>query len=110
MRRRLRKKKRLGEFKELGFEVRVDMLLGLTREDLDAFLDRWADVVEARHLAFSGGGGGSDGKFDGFVTRKGLGTATEEDRAALDAFLADEANVVHHQVLELRDALLEARG
>ena len=104
MKHRLRKKKRVGEFKELGFEVRTDLRPGLAREDFDRFLARWIDAVEARHLAFGGGGGGSDGKFEGFVARMGRGSATEEDRWALAAFLAGEATVVHHEVLELRDA------
>lgn len=43
-------------------------------------------AVEARKLGF-GGGGGRDGKFEGFVTRMGRGSATEDDRTALDAFL-----------------------
>jgi hypothetical protein len=103
VKRRLRKKKRLGEFKELGFEVRGDLRPGLVSADLDAFVDRLIDVIEARQLAF-GGGAGRDDKLDGFVTRMGRGSATEDDRAALAAFLEGDAAIVRHEVGELRDA------
>jgi uncharacterized protein len=75
VKRRLRKKKRIGEFKELGFEVFAYLRDGLSPHEFDAFLDRWIDAVEGRRLAF-GGGGGRDGKFEGFVTRIGRGSAT----------------------------------
>jgi uncharacterized protein YggL (DUF469 family) len=91
VKKRLRKKKHLGEFKELGFEER------------EAFVDRLIDIVEARSLAF-GGGAGRDDKLDGFVTRAGRGSATEEDRAALAAFLDRAAEIARHEVGALRDA------
>jgi uncharacterized protein YggL (DUF469 family) len=91
VKKRLRKKKLLGEFKELGFEA------------LEAFVDRLIDIVGARSLAF-GGGAGRDHKLDGFVTRAGRGRATEEDRAALAAFLAGDQESARHEVGALRDA------
>lgn len=103
MNKRLRKKKRVGEFKELGFELLGDLRPGLAGADLDAFVDRLIDVVEARKLGF-GGGAGRDDKLDGFVTRMGRGSATEEDRAALAAFLAGDDAIIRHEVGALRDA------
>jgi uncharacterized protein YggL (DUF469 family) len=103
MKKRLRKKKHLGEFKELGFEVRGDLRPGLSGNDIEAFVDRLIDVVEARSLAF-GGGAGRDDKLDGFVSRAGRGSATEEDRAALAAFLDGAAEIARHEVGALRDA------
>lgn len=47
---------------------------------------------------------GRDDKLDGFVTRMGRGSATEDDRAALAAFLAGDDAVVRHEVGALRDA------
>ena len=49
-------------------------------------------------------GGGRDGKFEGFVTRLGRGSATEEDRAALATFLKGDDAVVRHEVGALTDA------
>jgi hypothetical protein len=57
MKRRLRKKKRLGEFRELGFEIRADLRDGIEDADFEAFMDRWIGVVDARQLAFGGGAG-----------------------------------------------------
>jgi uncharacterized protein len=67
MRRRLRKKRRLGEFIELGFLVRAELVPALDDPAFDAFLDRWIDAVEARGLVF--GGGGRRDAFEGFVAR-----------------------------------------
>jgi uncharacterized protein YggL (DUF469 family) len=55
VRKLLRKKKHLGEFTELGFEVRGDFRPGLSGNDIEAFVDRLIGVVEARSLAFGGG-------------------------------------------------------
>lgn len=49
-------------------------------------------------------GGGIGDTLDGFVTRDRRASATEDDRAALAAFLGEDADVVRHQVGELRDA------
>lgn len=103
MKKRLRKKKHLGEFKELGFEVRGDLRPGLSNHDIDAFVDRLIEVVEGRSLAF-GGGAGRDGKLDGFVTCAERGSATEQDHAALVAFLDGAPEVARHEVCALRDA------
>ena len=103
MNKRLRKKRRVGEFKELGFELLGELRPGTSDDDVEAFVDRLIVAVEARKLGF-GGGGGRDGKFEGFVTRMGRGSATEEDRTALDAFLAGDVDVVRHEVGALKDA------
>lgn len=103
MNKRLRKKKRVGEFKELGFELRGNLRPAISDDEIEAFVDRLIDVVEARELAF-GGGAGRDDKLDGFVTHMGRGSATEDDRAALAAFLKGDAAVVRHEVGGLRDA------
>jgi uncharacterized protein len=103
MRKRLRKKKRVGEFKELCFELHAELQGGLANAELGAFVDRLIDVVEARQLSF-GGGAGRDHKLAGVVTRNGRGSTTEDDRTALAAFLAGDASVVRHEVGSLQDA------
>lgn len=105
MRRRLRKKKCLGEFKELGFSVVADLKPGLSTADLNAFLDRWIDAIEAHGLAFGGGCGRGDA-LEGFVTRMARGSPSENDRQALIRFLDDDPAVVGRDVAELRDANL----
>lgn len=103
MRRRLRKKKHVGEFQELGLEVCANLRPELSEADIEAFVDRWIDAVEARKLAF-GGGGGRNGKLEGFVARAGRGSATEDDRRALAAFLEGDDTIVGHEIGPLRDA------
>lgn len=98
MRKRLRKKKRLAEFKECGFDVCAVLRV----EDAEAFVGRWIAAVEANGLAFGGRVGG-DG-LDGFVTRFTRGGATAEHRMGIVAFLDGDATVVHHEVGGLRDA------
>ena len=61
------------------------------------------DAIEARTLAF-GDGAGCDDKLDGFITRAGRDSATEEDRAALAAFLDGGKEIAPHEVGALRDA------
>lgn len=107
MKRRLRKKKRVGEFQELGFEVIADLRVGLSPSEFDAFLERWICAVEGRQLTF-GGGGANDGKFEGFVARAGRGNASDQDRAMLAAFLESDPAVIRHEVRELRDAWHDA--
>jgi uncharacterized protein YggL (DUF469 family) len=103
VRRRLRKKKHLEEFQELGFDVHVELSGDLGDAEFHAFIRRLIDAVEARHLAFGGGGGGGKA-FDGFVTRAGRGSATDDDRRALGELLDGDAAVVRHEVGALVDA------
>lgn len=102
MRRRLRKKKRLAEFIELGFLVRAKLVPALDDPCFDAFLDRWIDAIEARGLVF--GGGGRRDAFEGFVTRPGRASATDADRAAVMAFCEKDSAVVSQDVGPLVDA------
>ncbi|HTU62679.1 MAG TPA: 50S ribosome-binding protein YggL, partial [Polyangiales bacterium] len=57
MRKRLRKKKRVGEFQELCFELRAELRSDLDNAELEGFVDRLIDTVEARKLSFGGGAG-----------------------------------------------------
>jgi uncharacterized protein YggL (DUF469 family) len=55
MRKRLRKKKHVGEFREYGVEFAATVKPGV---DFDAFCDDFIDeCIESRGLAFGGGGG-----------------------------------------------------
>lgn len=103
MNRRLRKKKYLGEFKELGFDVTAQMPAQTSEHDLVEFMGRLIDVVEEKNMSF-GGGAGSDRKVEGFIVRSTRGSLTEEDRSAVKAFLASDKSITGHEVGELRDA------
>jgi uncharacterized protein YggL (DUF469 family) len=103
VKRRLRKKKHVAEFREFGFEVTAELRGGLSQAAFDALLDRWIDAIEARGLSF-GGGGHKGGPLGGFVARSGRGSATDDDRASLSAFLEADPAIVKHEVGNLRDA------
>jgi uncharacterized protein YggL (DUF469 family) len=48
MRKRLRRKKHLGEFRQFGFSVACRFRKGLSREEFDRFVDDFiADAIEA---------------------------------------------------------------
>jgi uncharacterized protein len=102
MNKRLRKKHHIGEFKQLGFEVRADLRPDLSDEELDAFFVRWLDVLEKHDLLFSGSAG--RGKFEGLVMRAGRDNATEEDRQAIGASLTGDAIFVRNEIDALSDA------
>lgn len=103
MKRRLRKKKRLGEFKELGFEVKIALRAALDAPTHNALTERFIAAIEARNLAF-GGGFGSDNQWNGFVSCYARGSATELDREAIRRWIAEQPEIVGHEVGPLRDA------
>ena len=57
MRRRLRKKKHVGEFRQMGFSVECRLRPGLSPQEFDQFTDEFIQhAVEAHGLLFGGGG------------------------------------------------------
>jgi uncharacterized protein len=91
MRRRVRKKLRRGEFKELGFELRFSLPPELDEDQLLAFWDRFiGDAVEANDLSCGGGSGHS---WDVIVFRNGRESASEKDQQLLQEWLEREAFV-----------------
>lgn len=99
MRKRLRKKKRVGEFQEFGVEVEMRLRAGV---DLDVFLDDFLrDAVEANGLAFGGGGGGSC--LGGFV-ELGCRDAYQSKIDKVTAWLAAERRLETFKVGDPVDA------
>lgn len=90
MRQRLRKKKRVGEFRELGFAVAFRLQPTLDEAGVDAFFDDFIDVVEKHNLGFGGGG---KIEWQGYVTRMGRGSTSDVDRQALNAFFEQDPRV-----------------
>lgn len=100
MKRRLRKKRHHGEFQELGFAVRIEVHVDDTAE-LDALLDRWIlQAVEGNGLAC--GGGGAAPRWE-FVVSKMRGSATEDDRTRVAAWLRTADKVAGFTVGPLMD-------
>jgi uncharacterized protein YggL (DUF469 family) len=68
MKKRIRKKLKLDEFKETGFEITWKPQDHLSEADLDKFLQEFLESVESRGLVF-GGGCSTEDSWEGIVIR-----------------------------------------
>lgn len=85
MKKRLRKKRRVGEFREFGFELKFRLSDGLDEAGLDGFWDEFiGEAIEAQGLMC---GGGCGRVWDVFIARPGRHSATEDDRREVRAWL-----------------------
>ncbi|HEY9273421.1 50S ribosome-binding protein YggL [Achromobacter sp.] len=81
---RQRKKRRLGEFRELCFDVKITFKEPLAAPSYDAWWEAVIDLVESRQLLICGLGGRLPlRETDGIVVAAGRGSPSEEDRKAL---------------------------
>lgn len=102
MKKRLRKKLRLGEFREFGFEISFRLSDELDQPGLDRFWDSFiGEAIEARGLMCGGACGRA---WNVFVTRTGRRSATEEDRRDLIGWLEQHSNVSDARIGPLIDA------
>jgi uncharacterized protein YggL (DUF469 family) len=82
--RRLRKKLRVDEFQELGFDVQWTFEDSVSEADIDAIVDQFIDeVIEPRQIGFHGGG---HKEWQGIIATQKIGKCTDEDIAAVNAF------------------------
>jgi len=103
VRKRLRKKLHVGEFQELGFEVRFQVVDSLSGDAFDAVMDAFiSQAIEAHGLLC--GGGGRNPEWNVFVTREGRGSVTEEHRQAIETWLAARLEINAMQIGPLVDA------
>ncbi|MFT5878983.1 MAG: hypothetical protein ACI86X_000055 [Moritella sp.] len=83
--RRLRKKLRVDEFQELGFDLSWDFAEGTTEGEIDAILDGLiAEVIDPNKLAFAADG---NLQWDGMVCTETLGKCTESQREQVKTWL-----------------------
>jgi uncharacterized protein len=77
---------RLGEFKELGFELSAELTRELEDDDRDRLLDTFlAECIEANGMLF---GGGVNRHLSGFIESMSLrGSATEQQRERVREWL-----------------------
>ena len=102
MKKRLRKKQRVGEFRQMGFEVRFKVRDVVPDSRLDAFWDNFiSEAVEANGLMCAGGCGR---EWDLFVTPAGRATATDTHRARVETWLRDRNDVEQIEIGDLQDA------
>lgn len=83
--RRLRKKLRVDEFQEMGFDLNWTFPAGTAEEQIDALVDAFIDeVIEPRQLAFAGSGHLA---WEGMVCTQSIGKCTEDDRQTIEGWL-----------------------
>lgn len=103
--RRLRKKLYLDEFAIMGFEFSCKIDLS-EEADYGAFFDNFAGQVEDRNLFVSLDG--NEDLFEGFVTSGDrYGSATEDDRQAIEKALSEYKIVSDVTIGPLVDACYE---
>ncbi|WP_114325972.1 YggL family protein [Candidatus Colwellia aromaticivorans] len=84
---RLRKKLRVDEFQELGFDAAWQLNDDITSDELDAFIDKFfSEVIQPSGLGFGGEG---DTLWHGLICTQKLGSCTNENRAAVEKWLTD---------------------
>jgi len=99
---RQRKKLRLGEFKELGFDVTAKLAKELNQDERTAFINALISAVDEMGLLF---GGGFNGGFEGFLVVDVLrGSVTEEQRASFKKWLEGRSELKDVEVGPLKDA------
>ncbi len=102
LKRRLRKKYHLGEFKELGFDIFTALKLDLSEKEFDKFLGNFIDEIESNKLLF--GGGGKE-NWEGFVTSaKKYTSPTEKQRDKIKKWLENRLEIDSVKIGEFRDA------
>ena len=99
MRRRLRKKKHVGEFRQMGFSVECRLRPGLSPQEFDQFTDEFIQhAVEAHGLLFGGGGSPEHG-WDGTLSRDDrYDSTTEADKAAVEDWLQGHPEVLSYRL------------
>jgi uncharacterized protein YggL (DUF469 family) len=102
MKKRLRKKKRLGEFREECFELEFAIVPPHTAAEDGAFWDAFIDMIEGLNLQ-CGGGGGLDACH--YVVEVGQqGEIAAENRQAVLDWLSQQPRIFNVKARPLRDA------
>lgn len=100
---RQRKKQRVAEYQELAFEMDLVFKTALDDAAYADFIYAFIDCAEARGLALSAFGGELPiAKTDGLVSAP-RGSASEDDRAAITAWLQARAEIASASAGPLRD-------
>ncbi|MDA1274802.1 MAG: 50S ribosome-binding protein YggL [Verrucomicrobia bacterium] len=104
MRKRLRKKKHLGEFRQMGFTADCQMRPGLSGAEFDQFTDEFiVQAIEAHGLVF-GGGGSPERGWSGVVCRDDrYDSTTDVEKAAVQHWLEQRSEIESFRLSEFWD-------
>lgn len=100
--RRLRKKLRVGEFKEYGFSVDITFNKNTVRFN-DA-IDSLIEFVEINHWIFGGGGDQHSNTISGFICKFNSGTLTQDDWLKMKCWLDVQNWIIEFTLHDLQDA------
>jgi len=100
MKKRLRKKKRVGEFREDGFRILAEVNVTNNSPENLQFVDDFIEFMVNRNLGI---GGGIGDKVDVFCAYLGRGTCTEEDRQTVIEWLKNQPLVSRFKIGPLID-------
>jgi uncharacterized protein YggL (DUF469 family) len=96
--RRLRKKLCVDEFQELGFELNLEFKENLSEGEIDAFLEAFlSEAMKANGVDYVGG------EDFGLVCLAKRGSVSEEQRAAVEAWLKGRPELTKVDVSPLLD-------
>jgi uncharacterized protein YggL (DUF469 family) len=104
MNKRLRKKKRIGEFQEFGFEVGFRFSNKLDEEAranlIDSFIEK---AIEDNGLQFGGGGGESE--WNGFVTtEKARCSTSTQHQEAVKQWFDQKIDILEYYITPMIDS------
>lgn len=103
LKRRLRKKFHIGEFRELGFEIFVNFRTNLSDEKFDKFYDDFISLMEENKLLF--GGGGCSKEVEGFITSaKKFASPTKGNKERIKSWVESREEVGNCRVGNFKDA------
>jgi uncharacterized protein YggL (DUF469 family) len=91
MKKRIRKKIRTKEFREMGFEISFTFNNAKDNASLETFWDAFIEnAIEANGLAF---GGSCNEKWDGFIVKAYRGSVSVAEREQVEAWLKAQPDV-----------------
>jgi uncharacterized protein len=103
MKKRLRKKLYIKEYKELNFSLKFQFIKEISEEQFDTFVDSFFDLLEDNELTF--GGGASEEYLRGVVSAKyRYESPTEENVKMVNEWLKSRDEVAEFVVGELIDS------
>ena len=103
LKKRLRKKLRVGEFQEFGFEISAKFKADFTDADFEKFVGEFIGEVEKNKLWF--GGGGSLKEWKGFLTsQKNYHTTIAAQKEKIKSWLENRVEIAECEVGESKDA------
>jgi uncharacterized protein len=97
---RLRKKKRVGEFQELGIEVSCTVDLASEDIEFDIWTDDFVRMIESLNLSCGGGGSFRDWSV---CVSKHKGSVSEEDKKSISKWLTDNKYVKDFEISDFFD-------